>query len=657
MWSLKVIIASKDITSHVISGYVECSLIQEISKAELQLKKTIDNELTLTNEQTIVIYRSYSGNYTDNEILFRGTLVNIEEHDYFYKLICFDKLNKLRNTMINKVYIESEGKISDIFTDIVVNYCGLNADSTTIKDSGLMSKLNRFVCRNAYAYERCKKLADTINWYFYYNPRTDKVYFEPRQYTTNPNTINENVLTSTINWEDDTTELYNVLTVSGANIQTQTTEYFSGNGSKTVFALAYKPESIKVYVGGSLKKGGQYDTPNTDYYIEKESKNVYFRSAPPSGTNNIQVDYSYSSPLQMRLTRPVSIIVYGEKHKYITFNDVTTTFDLQTRANELIDTYSKPFIISKFKVKNTIDYGYRVGQKILINDTLITHRTETLVIRKIKYNLRTIYDEIECGDKEFRLDTFITFNVEYRVKKLEEEMVKDIDILYNLIQLSHSITHRRKSIRRIVNRINDSFVLGHPVNGILGRGKVLEDFEGGVSSWSGSSCSITSETGAGNYIVGSKSMKITSSATSWYVQNTSLGAGDLSRYTEVSSGNPTSGTIGLWLKVANISDVSAISIQVGSDSSNYKIINGVKTYTNVFGLETGWNYFVFRLKNYSGGSGTPNWASVNYLRVTLNGLSSKIVYLDYITIGTGNEIGLNGLGNRTTEYINTLTIY
>lgn len=160
---------------------------------------------------------------------------------------------------------------------------------------------------------------------------------------------------------------------------------------------------------------------------------------------------------------------------------------------------------------------------------------------------------------------------------------------------------------------------------------------------------------AGVVQLGDSSLKITASSSPFSITSTDL-IGNISTYTEVNSGAPTSGTVGVWVFTANDDDISAITLRIGSNSSNYTEIAGVKTYTDAFDLQEDWNYFVFRLKNGTE-TGTPDWTAASYVKIEFTSSGTPTVYADYLTLGTGDKIGLNGLGSRTTAYTEEIQNY
>jgi hypothetical protein len=156
-------------------------------------------------------------------------------------------------------------------------------------------------------------------------------------------------------------------------------------------------------------------------------------------------------------------------------------------------------------------------------------------------------------------------------------------------------------------------------------------------------------------LVGSKSLRIVASAATFSIVTTQS-FGDLSAYTGAASGAPSEGTVGLWV-YQQANEITSITLRIGSGASDYTQVAGVITYTDGTDQQDGWNYWVFRLKNGTE-TGTPAWNAVDYLRVEIVSTRADMTcVMDYLTIGDGDEIGLNGLGERLTTFTETTTTY
>ena len=99
---------------------------------------------------------------------------------------------------------------------------------------------------------------------------------------------------------------------------------------------------------------------------------------------------------------------------------------------------------------------------------------------------------------------------------------------------------------------------------------------------------------------------------------------DETLYTGASSGVPTKGVLGLWLKFGDYTTVSSIDIKIGSSSSNYVSFSITPTS----------NEFVFwdkKLKTLSA-TGSPNWTALSYVNITVHASSSSYVLVDGIRL-------------------------
>ena len=216
---------------------------------------------------------------------------------------------------------------------------GLNADATTIQSSGTTYVLDKFICNHADIFERCKALAVALDWQFYYRPDTDKVYFEPKGYTTNPNTltVGSNVI-KVPKWTYDNTEMANDLTVVGAYQLVETTE--SGQIGVTAgyttasVQLDHLPESVKVYADAgdpptTLLTGGVIgSTASYDYSVDKNKMQLLPYTA--FVTNDyVEVRYSFKRPTPIHCFSQISIDTYGQFKKTITFEDIRTVADAE----------------------------------------------------------------------------------------------------------------------------------------------------------------------------------------------------------------------------------------------------------------------------------------------------------------------------------------
>lgn len=157
--------------------------------------------------------------------------------------------------------------------------------------------------------------------------------FEPISYQISQQTYTHGTNALVEEAKDDDTDLVNDFTVLGENIRYQSTELFNGNGSTLVFTLANSPVSTRVTLSGVQK------IPEVDYTVDIELRTITFVIAPPSGTNNLQVEYEYEQPIFVRGTRTDSINKYGIRSKRETAPWLRTYSDGVLYANTYLNAY------------------------------------------------------------------------------------------------------------------------------------------------------------------------------------------------------------------------------------------------------------------------------------------------------------------------------
>lgn len=191
----------------------------------------------------------------------------------------------------------------------------------------------------------------------------------------------------------DDTEIVNDLTVLGQNLQYHSIETFSGDNNNKIFQVANHLTVVKVKVGGVEKE------PELDYTFDTMSRNVTFTTAPASGSNNVEIDYTYEKPLYIRGTREASITQYGRHAKRLSLPWITKREDGVRFVQSYLNRYKD--ISRKVKVKSG-----RMWNSLQEND--IVHLTNSIkgidsdfAIKSIKYEYPVISTEIEVGEYYF----------------------------------------------------------------------------------------------------------------------------------------------------------------------------------------------------------------------------------------------------------------
>lgn len=460
----------------------------ELSEIELSFVRSVLNIVDIENGATIEVWDSRIPASTYK--LFWGYIEEYEPNGGLIKVTALDKLWDSVRKEVTKVYDSeidaSAGKISDIFTDLITTYSGLTADSSSVQDSGTTLIIKKFICNHTDPFERCKALAEVLDWQFYYKASTDKVYFEEKGFDLNTNTLEVGINVFNVpKWDYDVTEMINNVTIVGAFQEVETTKsgqigVTSGFTNNSI-NLDYEPISVKVFGDAAsppttlLVGGIEGSTSTFDYSVDKNQNKVLPKSGTTFTTNDYyEIRYSYAAPIPINMYNQTSIDAYGECKKTITLNDIRDIDDAEKRGENLLSRYSLPFISATLRIKNAAQLGLEVGQRIRVVDSVSKPNVDsTLVINKIRIRYPADYDEVDVGDKFWRLSEFNAKVLE-KLKRLEERELSNLDIVTNLITIENSVLSPINYIPRYRKVLTQTpvgeglFIIGSYEYGVIG---------------------------------------------------------------------------------------------------------------------------------------------------------------------------------------------
>jgi hypothetical protein len=476
----QVLINGVDVTASLVNYELENTYGDANTQVTFDFVRNINNSVTLITGQTVTIYRGWIT--PTDELIFQGYIEKISPENGKVQIIALDKLWDLVRKEVTHVYDStvdpSAGKISAIFLDLVTTYGGLNADGTTVQDSGTTITIQKFVCNHTDIMERCQALADILDWQFYYRSDTDKVYFEPKGYTSNSNilTVGGNII-KIPKWNYDITQMINDVTIIGAYQEVQTTELgqigVTSGYTTTGILLTQTPISTKVYGDASnppttLKLGGVVNSTSTyDYYVDVNQKSIFPKPSTTFTSNNyFQIQYTYAAPIPVHMTNAPSISTYGQFKKTISYTDIRTVSDAIARGNNLLFQYSTPFIFSTIQVKNSSTYHLAAGQLIQVIDNISSPNVnEQLFISRHRIRYPNDYDELDVGDQIWRLAEWTT-SIEEKIKRINEDLSQNQDIVTELVTFDDTTNNLKLNPRYnlIQTQTNDgtTMIWGNP---------------------------------------------------------------------------------------------------------------------------------------------------------------------------------------------------
>jgi len=450
----EVIVGGNNMATWLVSYEIEDTWGEYICKAKIVLNSKVWAAHTPTEGDVVTIKRGFT--LPTDEFPFEGQVLSVKREGSKVTLECLDRLYetvKAEATHSYDINIDpSAGVISEIFIDLITTYTPLVADGTSVTDSTPVAypKLQKFIMRHDDVFDGIKRLAEYLNWYIWYDPVTAKVHFHPKgliSYSGGDLHVGTEI-TNVPKWEFDINDMVNEVTVFGAHALDWRTELFSGDGLEDDFTVSSKPGASEVYIAAVLQTRGVTSASAAYDYTVDEERDIFTFTVPPGvGVNNIEINYETQIPVPVTGRNEVSIATYGgpdltARSKTYYEKDIVTIADAEERVKEYLYKYSTPWVYTKIKVRNAITFA--PGMVVKVIDT-INDQSTNLMINKITMKYPYDGDELKVGDKELRLEDW-EYDVARKIKDIQNELSKNIDLLIHLVMAGHSMKYKRHTL-------------------------------------------------------------------------------------------------------------------------------------------------------------------------------------------------------------------
>lgn len=326
--------------------------------------------------------------------VFGGVIIEMVEKveglAKYLHVVCKDYSETLDQQLVSKSYTSMTVNdiIDDIITTFTTGFTTTNVNCTTVIDS---------VSFNYLPVSKClQKLTDVLGNYEWYVDYDKDINFFQSQSITAPFGLTDtsaNFEFGSLQLKRDTSQLRNEIIVRGGEITSTSlrTEYFSGDGTRTQWALANKFSSLPTVTVGGVGKtvGVDFLDADASYQFMWDFNSQSLRSTagntPSAGTNNIVVTGYPLYPLIVVRRDETSIATYGAYQHLIIDKTITTVQAAVDRANAEILLYAQPSQSGSFI---TYTDGLRAGQYININST-IRNINQDFKIRSITTTFHT----------------------------------------------------------------------------------------------------------------------------------------------------------------------------------------------------------------------------------------------------------------------------
>ena len=449
---------------------------EAISEAEILMPKSVNDLVSLTNGQLVEIWGGWTTS-TDKR-LFYGFIDNIKPDGAILRVLCKNEMIALVRKNVNHVYNSSidasAGEVSEIVEDLIETFGEMNG---TVQASGTEDgkRIDQFKCINTDVFERIQTLKKALDWDLFYDDSTRVVFFQPNGFVDSGITLT--VGTTIIempDWDIDDSNMINDLRVDGASVPTDITENgkigTTSGYTTTSITLNNTPESVELLIDSSdppttQRTGGSKDASTGHYYyVDKENLNVIPATGTTFTTDDFAIiNYTWFAEMPIHMKNQGSIDSYQIRQKTLEFNDITSVADAESRATSILSKRSVPFISGKIKVKSEAANIPNRGDIVHIVDT----KTPTVngqvlsgdyFVYKVKYIFPSAFEELEIGDKQWRLADWQQ-NTEERLKRLEEQFVRNQDILVELVDIQNisSDENVKKTSPRYFKTISEDY--------------------------------------------------------------------------------------------------------------------------------------------------------------------------------------------------------
>lgn len=402
------------------------------------------------------------------EWIFRGTVQKRESLGSTILVRAMDKLYGAVQKNITKTFnknIDTEaGVVSDIFITLGET-AGLTLDSSSVMDSGTTIILDTFICNNADVFERQERLAEFLDWQFYYSPTTDKEHFEPKgtRSGTGILTVGDNVVNRP-KWNSDGTKIVKTAKLFGGPVETKTTETFIAGASQTDFTLANIPVSVTVVVDGSEKLGGlEGQSPDADYFVDNVNKIIRFASGLTGG-ESVVILYSFLSPLTIEGSNPIASGLEARLDK----EDIVKVSDAENYINAFLSRHAQEFLNTTLNVTDTQDL--EIGQTVQVIDSN-ENIDDTFVITRIRKRFPYAFDEVQVDNEPLQIEDW-NISIEDRIRRIEERLSQEETLVIFLRSGNRTIKIGREFFKLEKRDVSgDTLIWGNPTFGTWGSQK------------------------------------------------------------------------------------------------------------------------------------------------------------------------------------------
>ncbi len=344
-------------------------LTKEVDRLEFNINKTpTKTTIPVVNDDIVILEDSvkiFGGVCVErNELIKGGVLLA-------YEIRCKDYSQYLDRKLVVRNYAGQTARA--IVLDIISSF----TSGFTTANVAISTPTVATIKFNYEQVTRClNDLCDQIGYDWYVDNDKD-IHFFAQETVVAPFNLSDTSDTyefDTLEINNTILQLKNAIYVRGGNykktiLEADAVDIWLGNGTQTMFPLAYQYDSITVKKGGVVQTVGvdqQTDPATVDLLYNFNEKFIKF-TTPPGAAVVITVYGVALIPIIAAVRDQGSIGMYGEYQAVVVDDSITSISEAQTRALAEAKKYANSVYEGSFKTHQT---GLVVGQLILITSTV-----------------------------------------------------------------------------------------------------------------------------------------------------------------------------------------------------------------------------------------------------------------------------------------------
>lgn len=445
----------ENVSQNFVVPYREWDIRQKTSRLIDSFSAETGRNSGFTIGDEIAVYDQAGGSDTK---IFGGYLTSISENNGTWEVECDEYVKEVVDKRVKKVYQNKSPEY--ILQDLIDNETSLTFFAPI--SSGIT--LDKYVIEGPIE-EAVEDMTRILDWQARSTPQKE-FYLEPRGRLSSGKTFTHGTDCVVTKKRTKDSKFINTVELRAGRTNYTRSNNFSGTGSKTEFDLTEVPvDNIDVKVDSVDQEGAISEDLQSgdDFYIDQDDQKLIFDTAPSNGAS-IDISYSYEVPILVEAQAPDAVIPPSEREVSTTIKRewIKTFKDARKYAGDYVDNHSR--LTGEVEFYTTFGQEPEIGKLVNIVDNGKEIDSSFVVEKKvIKSNGQM---EIKAGQEEFNSIEWRN-QVQRRIKKMQQRKTTNKTLTKYLspknnyeVRLSTAITVKKREI-------NDSFVVGHPENGVI----------------------------------------------------------------------------------------------------------------------------------------------------------------------------------------------